>query len=156
MTTTASALDTIAVASPSALVATPVATMRTLVLAFLILAGSLAAAVAVPAQDAGAVSPCTVSANVYKYGSSQVYGHGSSNCSSPISAASPPQQWIYVQLYKNGTLIDSHGWFASNGTTWAIQGSTHAWSCTPGAVYKTVVTHKLNGQQSQHASSKTC
>jgi hypothetical protein len=119
--------------------------LRTLVLAFALLAAFTTLFTSV--QEAGAVSGCTVTPYLSKGaadGKVTVWGSGRSSCD-----FGGRSQTISVKLYKNGVLIDTHNYSNQNLT---VQGSTHAWYCTPGAVYKTVVIHTLEGQQSSHTT----
>ncbi len=152
MTTTASALDTFAVASPSALGTTPaaeasrriapVAAVRTLVLAFLILAGSLGATLLAPAEEAAAThaNTCAATARVQS-GTSGGYaikrGIGSFVCYDAGANSS-----LYVQLFSNGVRVASAvlGSYNSTGTV-----ATPWVYCGRGYTYQTKVSYMVNG-----------
>ncbi len=138
-TTTVSPVEfaTVASASPEPTaqespMRTTLSAVRPFVLAFLILAGSLGAAVLGPAHDAAAAGPCTVTAKVESArgtnGYLYVFGRGSTQC------AHAATQSIGVYLYAGGTLVATGGggpamtagfWYSNTGTVWARCGVTY-------------------------------
>jgi len=124
--------------------------VRTLVLAFLIIASGLGAVFASPAQEAAAAGPCNVF-SVARYGVSNGYyyiqGGGFNSCSYSL------YQSIQVDLYA----IDSWGNYtriarASNyATVKAISAYNWAWnSC--GVRYQVRTTHAVSGAATVHWS----
>ncbi len=118
---------------------------RTFVLAFLILAGSLGAAFAMPAQEAAASGPCDVWSAV-RYGISStgryyVYGRGVTDCDYRVYQA------IEVNLYKINsagtyTLLQSSGYEAVTNSL--ARNTSSVWMAC-GVKYRTRVSHIVDG-----------
>jgi hypothetical protein len=108
-------------------------------MAFLILAGSLGAVFASPAQEAAAAGPCQVGA-VVKYGVSNgsytVYGRGAAVCTYNV-----PQNMI-VRLYVNGSLVREAP-YSVLGTT--LAGNTGSVWARCGTSYQVSMTHNVLG-----------
>ena len=161
MTTTASALDTFAVASPSALGTTPaaeasrritpVAAVRTLVLAFLILAGSLGATLLAPAEEAAAAGPCTVGGGPTR-GTSNGYSYVRGIAWADCSYASPKGQVLTVTLYQNRYAVTRPQTDWDNWTSLGV--SNTSWvACRSGALYQVKITHTFNNATTTHWSA---
>jgi hypothetical protein len=113
--------------------------LRTLVLAFLLLAGTLGTVLASPAQEAAAAGPCWVISNGYKSVSNGYYvvnGAGSTGCNYNVS------QSIGIYLYANGTLVRSTS-SSIYGTGLAARTSAVLGRC--GTRYQVATVHAVRG-----------
>ncbi len=125
-------------------ITTTVPAVRTFILAFLILAGSLGAAFAMPAQEAAAAGPCLVGANVKYYasnGSYYMYARGGSACEYAVD------QSVMVRLYAytnaNGYIL-ARSWRYTRFTQ-SLVGNTNATLAHCGVWYRAKVEHSVIG-----------
>lgn len=110
--------------------------VRVLILAFAILAAGFAALAPQMAQEAGAVSPCTVSTSVKYSSSGYVWGAGASSCPYNVNQA------IKVSFYGNGVWLGSR---TVSGYNYFVAAKSPSFTAYCGVRYQTATTHYLNG-----------
>ena len=130
-------------------IATTFAAVRTLILAFLVLAGGLGASLLAPAQEAAAAGPCTVISSGSKFASNGYYyvrGSAAVDC----SYASPTGQVLSVTLYRNGYAVAKSNPVFTYDSIIVVR--TPREVCRSGALYQVKIVHTFNYAQTVHWS----